>query len=126
MVCNAAHALAADEWTLVTGTEIKTYEARDKSLEFLSINSQEPAAVLLFRITDSSKQSIRFTKYIVSLNDCRQGIGRLIAADASNQPIYQAHFVFEGGNIASRIAQTVCISADLEMKEMAKRARHGT
>lgn len=121
---NAAYSLGAEDWTLVTGTDIKVYEARGGSLEFLSINSLEPAAVLSFRITDTSAKTINFVKYIVSLNDCRKGMGRLIATDPSSQPLYQAHFVFDGGNVASKIAQTICISADLVNQENTQHTKH--
>jgi hypothetical protein len=114
----ATGAIAQDNWVLVTSSATKTYETRAGSLEHVLTDSQEPAVILLFRVTEVATRNITFVRHYVSIADCRAGLGKLGAADLSGHAIYDAFFVFDGGNVASKIAQTICISAALQDQEI--------
>ena len=114
----ATGALAGDSWVLVTSSGSKTYEARAGSLEHVLTHTQEPAAILLFRITEAATRNITFVRHYVSIADCRAGFGKLGVADLSGHAIDNAFFAFDGGNVASKIAETICISAALHDQEV--------
>lgn len=111
-------AISADYWVLITSSDTKTYEARTGSLGPVYTESGEPAVILLIRVLEIATRKITFVRHYVRIADCRAGFGKLGEADLNGRSIYEAEFVFEGGNVASTIAQTICIGADLQAREM--------
>jgi hypothetical protein len=111
-------AIADDNWTLISKSDSKTYEARIGSLRPIFTASGEPAAIILLRVVDIATKTIRFVKHYVRIADCRLGYGKIGEADLSGRPISENQFVFDGGNVASTIAQTICMGAELLDREM--------
>ena len=74
--------------------------------------------MLLFRVSELAARKITFARYYVRIADCRAGFGKLGATDLSGHATYDAEFVFDGGNVASVIAQTICVGADLQDQEI--------
>ena len=114
----ATDAIAGNKWILITSSDAKTYEARVGSLGTVYTESGEPAAILLFRVFAIATKEITFVRYYVRIADCRAGSGKLGEADLSGRAIHEWEFVFDGGNVASTIAQTICIGADLQDQEI--------
>ena len=118
LVLAAAAAIAGDKWTLITSSDTKTYEARIGSLRPVFTEAREPAVIILVRVTEFTTRKMTFVRHYVRIADCRAGFGKLGEADLSGRAISEAEFVFDGGNVASTIAQTICIGADLQAQEI--------
>jgi hypothetical protein len=118
LVLAAAAAIAKDNWTLITSSDTKKYEARIGSLKPVFTEAGEPAAIILVRVTEFTTREMTFVRHYVRIADCRAGFGKLGEADLSSRATHEAEFVFDGGNVASMIAQTICIGADLQAQEI--------
>jgi len=111
-------AIAGDNWIFITSSDTKTYEARVGSLQPVFTESGEPAAILLIRVFEIATKKLSFVRHYVRIADCRAGFGKLGEADLSGHATYEAEFVFDGGNVASKIAETICMSAALQTQEI--------
>ena len=114
----ARDTIAGDNWVWITSSDTKTYEARIGSIGPVYTESGEPAAIVLMRVFEIATGKITFVRHYVRIADCRAGFGKLGEADLSGRASYEAEFVFEGGNVASTIAHTICIGADLLDQEI--------
>ena len=114
----ATDASAGNNWVLITSSDTKTYEARVGSLGSVYTVLGEPAAIFLMRVFEIATGKITFVRHYVRIADCRAGFGKLGEADLSGRVTYEVEFVFDGGNVASTIAQTICIGADLLDQEI--------
>ena len=112
------YAIADENWTLITTGDTKIFEARIGSLQHVYTGLGEPAAIILCRVIDIATKNVKFARYYVRFADCRAGFGKVGEADLSNRALSEADFVFDGGNVASAIAQTICIGADLQDQEI--------
>lgn len=102
----------ADEWVMVSRTNIFTYEARVGSLERThTVDSQQPVVVLTFRETELAKRLVKFEKNYVSVAHCQAGLGKLVTAQMDGQVLYDNDFISDGGNVASTIARTIYMVA---------------
>lgn len=112
----ASSVLAQENWILISRSKTTTYEARVGSLEHtLTEVGREPIVALIFRVRDSAKAAVEFEKNYVRLSDCRAGFGKLVTTDLNGRAKYDNDFVFEGGNVASTIAQTLCGLANINL-----------
>ena len=114
----AADAIAGDKWILITSSDTKTYEARVGSLGPVYTESGEPAAIILIRVFEIAPRRLTVVRHYVRIADCRAGFGKLGEADLSGRATHDWEFVFDGGNVASVIAQTICNGANLEAQEI--------
>ena len=114
----ATDAIAGDNWVLITSSDTKTYEARVGSLGPVYTESGEPAAILWIRVFEIATKKLTFVRHYVRIAHCRAGFGKLGEADLSGRATYETEFVFDGGNVASTIAETICIGADLQAQEI--------
>lgn len=102
----------ADEWVMVSRTNIFTYEARVGSLERThTADNQQPVVVLTFRETELAKQLVKFEKNYVSVAHCQAGQGKLVTTQMDGQVLYDNDFIFDGGSVASTIARTISMVA---------------
>jgi len=107
-------ALAQENWVIVSRSKTMTFEARAGSLEqTLTEGTREPIVTLIFRVRNSAKATVEFEKNYVRLADCRAGFGKLVTTDLNGLAKYDSEFMFDGGNVASTIAQTLCALANI-------------
>jgi len=105
LVLASTAAIAGDNWTLIASGDTKKYEARIGSLRPVFTEAGEPAVIILIRVTEFATRTITFVRHYVRIADCRAGFGKLGQADLSGRAVSEAEFVFDGGNVASTIAQ---------------------
>jgi hypothetical protein len=100
---------AQDNWVVVSRTSTTIFEARTGSLEHtFTEQNREPIVALVLRVRNTTTATVEFEKNYVRLADCRAGFGKLVATDLSGRAKYDNEFIFDGGNAASTIAETLC------------------
>jgi hypothetical protein len=105
-------ALAQDTWVPVSSTLTHVFEVRAGSFEFAVIErTNEPIAAIIVRARELSSSKLQFEKNYVRLSDCRAGFGKLVATDLNGRAKYDNDFIFDGGNVSSTIAETLCALA---------------
>jgi hypothetical protein len=113
MVTGTGSVSAQDTWIPVSSSSTYIYEARAGSLEFLiTERTKEPVVAMIVRSRQIKGNRVEFEKNYVKLSDCVAGYGKLVTTELSGRAKFDNDFITDGGNVASRIAETLCALAE--------------
>lgn len=93
------------------------WEAKPGSFEFSKNKSGLPIAVLTGRVVNPKPSTIDLQKWYVTAGDCKNKMGKLITLSVSGDYQYENDFIYDGGNVASSIAQFICDVAAKSIKD---------
>ena len=104
--------VSANDWMFVARSGTSLYEVRTGSFEHVLTADHEPASIALFRISglDGANRNIKFVRLYVRPADCNAGFGKLGETDVNGNLTDQNDFVIGGGNVASSLAEFICMA----------------
>lgn len=111
---------SSSEWIDFGTSQGMTYQAKKGSFRFASGDKGGTLAVALGRILDANSGNVTAGQWYVTIDDCAQQMGSLVMTDTSGAAQWKVDFMFDAGNIASEIAETICGVAyqkAIELKE---------
>lgn len=112
--CSAS---AKTNWiSLASSDDGSKWEAKPGSFEFSKNRSDVVIAMLAGRVVGAKHATIELHKWYVSAADCDNKMGRLVTLSVSGEYQYENDFIFEGGSVASSIAEFICTVADQSIK----------
>jgi hypothetical protein len=118
--------VSANDWMFVARSGTSLYEVRAGSFEHVLTAEQDPAAIALFRVSDfdGANKKITFVRLYVRPADCNAGFGKLGGTDVKGNPTDQNDFVIGGGNIASSLAEFICMAeSQIQQKSQKERGK---
>lgn len=108
---------AETAWIHIAETDDGTrFEAKPGSFEFSKTRGDIPVAVLVGRQFTLKSKKIDLQKWYVNAVDCKNKMGKLVTLSVSGDFKFESDFVFDGGTIASTIAEFICGVADQSIK----------
>lgn len=97
-----------DQWIDFGGGNEMSFQLKKGSFRFDQNAKGVFVAVALGRILDKNNGQISPIQFYVKTQDCVNERGLLIMTDLQGTGLNQFDFIFDAGNIASGIAQTIC------------------
>jgi len=115
----ATAALAESKWVFIASSTSKQqkFEIKSGSLEISKTRSGTPIAVVIGRDYGPSTSKIDVWKAYVPLKDCISESGIIVTTNMAGEYQYQNEFVFDGGSVASGLAEAICSAAKSQIKE---------
>jgi hypothetical protein len=108
-------------WTTFTKMpDGMVWEYKNGSLDVIK-GENEPYWIVQWRTHYDGKPTYNFVKIAVSINNCQRQAGQLMMVDMGNNVQGKIDFVFEGGTLASNIAQAVCGAGKKVLDQMSKK-----
>lgn len=108
----STQAWADEEWISYASNSDTSWEIKTGSLNFLPNRNGENIALVLGRSVHSDTSGIAFFKWYVTEDDCAKKMGSFVALSLKGDFLFQQDFVFDGGTVASILAETICLSAE--------------
>ncbi len=99
---------AAEKWVEVSSGKNVTYKVRVGSVRVDKNKAGRPIVVGLFSETKDSGGVVIEQNY-VTLSDCAGGFGKLVTLDTSGSVRYETDFAFGAAQVASTIAELLCL-----------------
>ena len=111
-------AFADDGWsTISTSIDGNTrWDGKVGSAELRKNKSNEEIVLLVGRIADTKESTINVYQWYVTLQDCKNGKGKVVTLDISGDYLYDFDFVPGAGNVAAILGETVCGVAERLLK----------
>jgi len=116
LLLGVAYVQAQSEWLNVSNSDDNAYDIKSGSLEETMTKAGVEVATVIGRVNNLKTKRIDLEKWYVSVTDCNRELGKLVTLDLDGQYKHENAFVFEGGNVSSRIAQMICGSLSLRTK----------
>lgn len=116
MVLTCPQALGQPEWLNVSNSDENAYDIKTGSLEELKTKGGVDVAIVIGRVSNRKTRQIDLEKWYVSVADCDRELGKLVTLDLDGKYKFENDFVFEGGSVASRIAEMICGSLAIRVK----------
>ena len=115
----ASAALAESKWIFIASSTSKQqkFEIKSGSLEISKTRSGTPIAVVIGRDHGPNTSKIDVWKAYVPLKDCISESGVIVTTNMAGVYQYQNEFVFDGGSVASSLAEAICGAAKAQVKE---------
>lgn len=108
VACTALTAQAND-WIPLSETESNTWEGRAGTRVEAQTRNGTPVIKAAGRILDRRSQTYQFVQWYVSIDDCKQGFGKLVTLDMSGNFRFDNDYVEKGGSVASTLAAMLCV-----------------
>ena len=113
----------ADEpskWTTFTKMpDGQVWEYKNGSLDLIKGDGQ-PHWIVQWRTHYEGKTTFDFIKIAVSWNDCKRESGQIAIVNMTNDVKNKIDFVFDGGTLASNIAQAICYNGNKVLEKLPK------
>ena len=112
------------KWTTFTKMPDGTvWEFKNNSLNVITDDNKHMFWIVQFRTHQDGKTDIfNFVKVAVPVTACKVQSGQLVLVGMDNVEKAKIDFVFDGGTLASNIAQTVCGAGDKVLQKYAEEA----
>ena len=101
-------AMAAEEWVEVASTPDTAWAIKPGSFSQGVTDGKRPMAYVIGRFSDKSRNRVDINRWYVLLSDCNREMGELVTLDLKGAFLFSNDFAFGAGNIASKIAETIC------------------
>ena len=108
MGCASNASAQQSEWVQISKNRETVWEGRVGTFSLGKNDAGEPMAWLMIRARDLNGARITFERDYVTLQDCVVGYGKLVTLDLRGRYLYDNDFVFGGGSVGARIAETIC------------------
>ncbi|WP_115085321.1 hypothetical protein [Pseudomonas wadenswilerensis] len=99
------------QWIDFGGSNEMSFQLKKGSFRFDQDKGGVFVAVALGRILDQSNGQVSAIQFYVTAQECVNERGSLVMTDVQGAALNQFDFLFDAGNIASSIAQTICAVA---------------
>ena len=106
----------AEDWLVLASSDKGVWEGRKGTRVFGTTKGGVPIAVADGRIRWTQDKSVDFVRWYVSVQDCKQGYGKLVTLTMSGEFKYENDYVKNGGNIASALGDMLCY--DVEQQKL--------
>lgn len=107
--------------TVVTAENNVTYEFKTGSFELSKNGAGETIGAVISRTTMPDR-SIRLNKKYVRTTECEAGQGKIVTLNLSGEFAYDNDFLFQGGTIASSLAEMLCVLLAMDRDERRKKS----
>lgn len=108
LLASAALTAQANDWVPLSETESNTWEGRAGTRVEGQTRNGTPVIKAAGRIFDRRLKTYEFVQWYVSINDCKQGFGKLVTLDMSGNFRFDNDYVDKGGSVASSLAAMLC------------------
>ena len=98
------------------------WEVKNNSLDVITNDSKQMFWIVQFRTHQDGKTVYDFVKIAVGLSACKAQSGQLVLVGMDNVEKAKIDFVFDGGTLASNMAEAVCSAGDKVLKKYAEEA----
>ncbi|HEN8712340.1 TPA: hypothetical protein U8203_002779 [Pseudomonas putida] len=99
------------QWIDFGGGNGMSFQLKKGSFRFDQDKGGVVVAVALGRILDQSNGQVSAIQFYVKAQECVNERGSLVMTDVQGAALNQFDFLFDAGNIASSIAETICAVA---------------
>ncbi|MNJ32039.1 hypothetical protein D3C77_266940 [compost metagenome] len=103
-----------------------TYQFKKGSFRFDQDTKGNALAVGLGRVFDSTNGQVTAGQWYVPVDDCLREMGSLVMTDIHGAALWRVDFMFDAGNIASNLAQTMCGAAYQKAYELKQQDQRQT
>lgn len=114
-------AAMSEEWVEAASSGEATFSIQPGSLTLQNNKANERIVLVTAKTTEKNTDRITVGKLYVRLQDCFNKEGKIVALDISGHYKYDNDFVFGSGNVASAMAELICIGAALQILENEKK-----
>jgi hypothetical protein len=101
----------AGEWTTLVYNDTYIYDARTRSGELRKTDTGIPIVEILGRMISKQTGTYTFTRWYVTVKDCRARWGTLVTTNMNGDIVQTAEFLEHGGSAASILAIKLCDAA---------------
>jgi hypothetical protein len=123
LIPSLALAEEPSKWTTFTKMPDGTvWEFKNNSLNVITNDSKQMFWIVQFRTHQAGKTVFNFVKVAVPVTACKVQSGQLVLVGMDNVEKAKIDFVFDGGTLASNIAQSVCRAGDKVLQKYAEEA----
>ena len=105
-------AVLAQEWVEITKSRISVYSIKANSARIATNDSGVKVILATGRITTIETEKIEAAMWYVPVDHCLRQRGTLVSTDVVGNFIGETQFVVGLGNVASVIAEIMCLSVD--------------
>ncbi|MBI5440253.1 MAG: hypothetical protein HY900_03465 [Deltaproteobacteria bacterium] len=125
-VMASSSSFGADQWTMLGQLNDKsTLYFKQGSFNITKTKEGVPVATIDGRIDKEKSSKAKAPKPIllrwqVSIDDCRNKRGKLVETNMAGAPQFVNSFVLGDGTVASQLAQIICGSAQLNVRESSR------
>lgn len=118
---NVVH--AEEGWVRIANNDSGiVWDIKAGSLELSKTRGEVPIAVVIGRTTDPGPKKVLFYKWYVPLKDCAAESGVMVSLNMSGEYQFENDFVFNGGNIASGLAEAICGAAKQQILDASQKS----
>lgn len=123
LIPSLAVAEEPSKWTTFTKMpDGMVWEFKNNSLNVITNDSKQMFWIVQFRTHQDGKTIYDFVKVAVPVISCKAQSGQLVLVGMDNVEKAKIDFVFDGGTLASNIAQSVCNAGDKVLQKYAEEA----
>ena len=122
LIPTLAFADEPSKWTTFTKMpDGMVWEYKNGSLNIIN-GDKESYWIVQWRTHQDGKASYDFVKIVVSLSDCKRESGQVMLVSMDDDVKARIGFVFDGGTLASNIAQAICVNGNAVLQKYQKEA----
>ena len=104
----AISAHAQEEWIEVAKSSASSFSIKLSTLTFKRNKAEEAIVVGVGRSVDIKTRAVVIEQWYVRTDDCDAELGKLVTLSTDGTYLYENDFVFDGGNVASAKAESLC------------------
>jgi hypothetical protein len=122
-LCCATGAVAEDGWTNISVSEKNRirYDVKKGSFDVTTTKGGVSIAVVVGRISDPKSSKVSVYKWYVPLKACVDKFGTVVSLNMAGEYQFENDFVFDSGNIAAAMGETICAVAELHFATKEKK-----
>ena len=107
------------KWTIFTKMpDGMVWEYKNGSLSTINGAENQAYWITQWRTHQDGKTEYNFVKVAVGLRECQKEAGQIVIVDMTNTEQRRIDFVFDGGTLASGIAQVMCLNGNKVLEKV--------
>lgn len=123
LIPSIAFAAEPSKWTEFTKMpDGMVWEYKNGSLNTINGAENQAYWITQWRTHQDGKTEYSFIKIAVGLRECQKESGQIVIVDMTNTEQRRIDFVFDGGTLASNIAQAMCLNGNKVLEKMSKQS----
>lgn len=112
---------AQSKWVNIGNTDESEWDIQAGSFEESKTKGGVPIAVVVGRVTQKKTKQINVLKWYVSVADCNNKMGKLVALNIDGTYRYENDVVFGAGSIGSSVAEMICAAYEQHVEDRRKK-----
>jgi hypothetical protein len=119
LIPSIAFADSPSKWTVFTKmSDGIVWEYKNGSLNTINGAENQAYWITQWRTHYDGKTEYNFVKIAVGLRECQKESGQIVIVDMTNTEQRRIDFVFDGGTLASNIAQAMCLNGNKVLEKV--------